>query len=154
MWCDDFDADLPRVVPGALETLGDLADLPLTTYSRTTGGKINCPSCWSTYDGFVSFFWTAPEHRPDSYYATSDPETACTFGEAVRDEWVHSTTVNIDGHQIWTPPARLMEALMSDLRGWTRLTDDRREHIQEQVRRSLAAAVGRLSLIIGENRNA
>ncbi len=144
MWCDDFDADLLRAVPGAAEALGDAGALRLATYSRLTGGKINCPSAWNTYDGLTAFFWTKDEHRPDEFWRTDAPEAACTLLEAVRDEWVHGCLITVDGRIIWRPPSGLMDRLMYDLRGWTPMTDAVREESREHVRASLRAAAERL----------
>lgn len=140
MWCDTFDADLLAVVPGAAQALGDTASIRLETYSRLTGGKINHPSCWNTDGGVTAFFWTAPEFRPGASFYTDQPVAECTFLEAVRDEWVHDCAVNVNGHLVWRPPARLMQQLMYDLRGWTVLDDDAREEIRSRVRHSLVRA--------------
>jgi hypothetical protein len=144
MWCDDFDADLLKVVPGAAEALGDAGALRLTTYSWLTDGKINCPVGWNTYDGLMAFFWTAEEHRPDRSWLTDAPEAECTLLEAVRDEWVHGCLISIDHQVIWRPPNGLMTRLMYDLRGWTPMTDTAREECREHVRASLRAAAARL----------
>jgi hypothetical protein len=145
MWCDTFDADLLAVVPGAAEALGDTAGIHLRTYSHPTGGKINCPSAWNTYDdGLVAFFWTADEHRPDGSYYTDAPVAECTFLEAIRDEWVHSCAVSVNGVIIWRPPVRLMEQLMYDLRGWTIMPDALREDTRGNALRSLEGAANRL----------
>lgn len=146
MWCDTFDADLLAVVPGALDALGDTAGVRLLTYSTLTGGKINHPATWN---GPGALFWTSPDHQPDAFWATSKPVAECTFAEAVRDEWVHSCTININGTAIWEPPARLMERLMYDLRGWRPLDDTEREHIRGNVRASLTAAAARLTALLG-----
>jgi hypothetical protein len=148
VWCNSFDADLLAVVPGAVEALGTAGEVKLWTYSRLTDGKINHPSCWNADEGYVAFFWTAPELRPPPSYVTEPPEVTCTFLEAVRDEWVHSCTINVNGQDAWNPPSRLMEQLMYDLRGWTLLGDEQREAIQEWVRHSLRAAAGRLTEVI------
>jgi hypothetical protein len=149
MWCDDFDADLLKVVPGAAEALGDAAHIRLETYSRLTDGKINHPSCWNTDGGFTAFFWTHPDHRPAGCWVTDERVVECTFLEVIRDEWVHSCTVDVNGHTVWRPPDRLMERLMSDLRGWTTLSDEDREAIRESVRRSLRAAAERVTAVMG-----
>jgi hypothetical protein len=149
MWCDTFDADLLKVVPGAAEALGDAGALRLTTYSRLTGGKINHPSAWNTYDGLTAFFWTSEAHRLDGSYQTDDGEAECTLLEAVRDEWVHSCVISIDGRVIWRPPSGLMDRLMYDLRDWTPLTDQVREESREHVRASLRAAAERLRHVSG-----
>jgi len=145
MWCDDFDADLLAVVPGAAQALGETAGIRLETFSRLTGGKINCPSAWNTDAGLVAFFWTAPEFRPPASYSTDHPVVPCTFLEAVRDEWVHSCAVSVNRRIVWRPPVRLMERLMYDLRGWTVLTGREREATRQAVRRSLTAAASALT---------
>ena len=145
MWCDDFDADLLAVVPGAAQALGETAGVRLETFSPLTGGKINGPSAWNTDAGLVAFFWTAPEFRPPASYSTDRPVVPCTFLEAVRDEWVHSCAVAVNRHIVWRPPGQLMQQLMYDLRGWTVLTGREREGIQQAVRRSLTAAASALT---------
>jgi hypothetical protein len=144
MWCDTFDADLLAVVPGVTEALGDAAGVRLETFSRMTDGKINCPSAWNDDDGLVSFFWTAPEFRPPASYVTDDPVAGCTFLEAVRDEWVHSCAISVNGRVVWSPPSGLMQHLMYDLRGVAVLAGDAREVAREHVRRSLKQAAVRL----------
>ena len=148
MWCDSFDADLLKVVPGAVECLGDAAAMELTTYSWPTSGKINCPSCWNTYEGLAAFFWTSEEGKPDPSFVTDSPEMPCTLLEAVRDEFVHGALLVIDHETVWRPPFALMTMLMYDLRGWGRpLADARREEAREHVRASLRAAAERLSCL-------
>lgn len=141
MWCDSFDADLLKVVPGAEDALGDAAAVKLLTYSTLTNGKINCPAAWN---GAGAFFWTAPGYQPDASWWTDKPIAGCTFLEAVRDEWVHSAALNVNGALVWQAPVRLMERLMYDLRGWTPVLDEEREHVRDWVRASLRAAAGRL----------
>lgn len=145
MWCDTFDADLLKVVPGAVKALGETAGLELTTRSHITSGKINAPSCWNTSFGLAAFFWTAAGAPPDACWHTNDPEVRCTLLEAVRDEWVHDAAVVIDGRVIWRPPVALMMRLMYDVRGWTVLDDAQRGRIRESVLASLRAAAGRLT---------
>src|SRR5262245_25223285 len=130
MWCDSFDADLLKIVPGAMEALGDTAGIPLLTYSRLTGGKINCPSSWN---GTGALFWTGPEHRPPACYWTDAPVAECTFGEAVRDEWVHTSALVVNERLVWQPPWKLFDRLMYDVRGWTVLDDPEREETRRHV---------------------
>lgn len=144
MWCDDFDADLLKVVPGADGALGPAASVQLQTYSRLTDGKINHPSCWHTDAGIAAFFWTAPEGRPPADYSTDDPPAECTFLEAVRDEWVHDCVICVNRHVVWQPLRRLMERLMYDVRGWTVLTEAQRTDTCQSVLRSLEVAAQRL----------
>jgi hypothetical protein len=149
LWCEDFDADLPKVVPQALDVLGDLANVELVTYSHATNGKINCPSAWWTDHGLTAFFatpgWGGP--APAGYW-TDKKVVACTFWDTVRDEWIHDATVIVNGRFVWKPPVQLMHRLMFDLRGWTPLDDIERASIQKHVRASLAAAAERLQAVI------
>lgn len=149
LWCDDFDADLLVVVPGAVEAIGDTADVRLRTYSHATNGKINCPSAWWTDHGLTAFFATDGYGGPaPAGYWTDKPVVDCSFVEAVRDEWIHDAVIVINGRFVWKPPARLMYDLMADLRGWHLLTDTQRDSICEHVRASLVAASGRLRALI------
>lgn len=146
LWCDDFDADLPKVVPGALDILGAEADVDLRTHCKPTNGRINCPAAWWGDDGLTAFFAT-PSYgaaAPAGYW-TTDPVVDCTFWEVVRDEWIHGSIVVVNSRFVWKPPNRLMEQLMFDLRGWTVLDDLERTRIQKHVHASLAAAAERLT---------
>jgi hypothetical protein len=142
VWCDDFDADLLKVVPGAAEALGESAGIRMQTYSYLTDGKINCPASWN---GDGAFFWTRPDGRPGPYYWTSKPVVGCTFLEAIRDEWIHTSTVIVDGAVIWRPMWREFEKLMYDIRGWTVLPDGDRLAIQDLVRATLREAALRMA---------
>lgn len=150
MWCDDFDADLLRIVPGAAEALGAAADVRLTTRSHVTGGRINLPSCWHTDRGLAAFFWTHPEGMPPACYVTSEPEAGCTFLEAVRDEWVHTCLIVVDHQLIWRPRWSWLDKLMYDVRGWTVLEDAERERIRQSVRDSLRTAAYKLRRLVPE----
>jgi hypothetical protein len=145
MWCDTFDADLLKVVPGAEDALGDTAGVRLLTYSTLTNGKINCPASWN---GAGAFFWTSPDHQPDRSWHTGKPVAGCTFLEAVRDEWVHCAALNVNGALVWQAPVRLMERLMYDVRGWTVLADAGRAEIRGWVLASLDAAARRLRAVL------
>lgn len=146
LWCEDFDADLPKVVPGALECLGDAAWIELLTYSHATNGRINCPAAWWTDHGLTAFFatpeWGAP--APAGYWPGQSELVVCTFWEAIRDEWIHDAAIAVNGRLIWKSPAQLMTRLMFDLRGWTQLDEATRVETQEHVRASLAAAARRI----------
>lgn len=151
MWCDSFDADLLKVIPAAAEALGDTAGVQLRTYSRTTDGKINLPSCWHTDAGLAAFFWTHPDGRPPEGYVTDKPEVGCTFLEAVRDEWVHGQVVVVNRQLVWRPPEALMMRLMYDLRGWgSPLTDAVRAETRGHVLASLDQAARRLRVAVDE----
>jgi len=150
LWCDDFDADLPKVVPGALDAIGDTAEVELLTYCSPTNGKINCPASWHT-DGGLAAFFTTPGFgsiAPPGYVGGKEI-VSCTFWEAVRDEWCHDSIILLNWrHAIWKPPSAPMMALMYDLRGWMTLEDAEREDTQENVRRSLVAAADRLRTVL------
>jgi hypothetical protein len=149
MWCDDFDADLLKVVPGAAEALGEAAGIRMWTYSSLVGGKINCPSSWNTDFGSTAFFWTCPEGRPGPTYWTEQRVAGCTLLEAIRDEWIHTSVVVVDHYVAWRPPVRDFEKLMYDVRGWRVLADGERETIREQVRSSLREAAARVTELTG-----
>ena len=57
MWCDDFDADLLAVIPGAATALGESAGAALLTYSTLTGGKW-VHSCAVSVNGLL--VWRPP----------------------------------------------------------------------------------------------
>ena len=145
MWCDDFDADLLAVVPGAVTALGPAAQLELHTYNhRPTNGKINCPAAWHTDFGLAAFFSTRDRDPvPAHFYVGGLELVACTFLEVVRDEWVHGQAVVVNGHVVWEPPSDVMYALMADLRGWTSLEAADLAAKQSQVRMSLTEAAAR-----------
>ena len=150
LWCDDFDADLPKLIPEAIDALGDTADVRLWTHSKPTNGKINCPSSWWTDHGLTAFFSTR-EHvggQPGGYI-TSDPVVGCTFWEAVRDEWCHDAVIVVNGRWIWTPPSDTMMKLMFDLRGWGEpLTPAGVNALANEVLGGLEAAADRLRSVI------
>jgi hypothetical protein len=153
MWCDDFDADLLRVVPGAAEVLGTAAGIRLTTRAYVTDGTINHPLCWHTDQGIAAFFWTCDAGRSPAGYVTNDREIGCTFLEAVRDEWVHDCLIVVDRRLIWRPrPNRWMMPLMYDVRGWKVLDDSAREQIRQSVCDSLRTAAAKLLELLPESR--
>lgn len=102
MWCDSFDSDLPKVVPGAKEALGGLAALELQTHGTTTNGTLNHPSVWNDYSGMIAFFGSAGHGagKPPHYHS-GEPIVRCTLWEAVRDAWVHSYIIVLNGRPVW-----------------------------------------------------
>lgn len=118
MWCDDFDCDLPKVVPGAREAIGDAAGIQLCTHGKTTHGRLNHPDVWNSYEGMVAFFGFRTPAKPPSY-VTVAPIVRCTFWEAVRDWWGHDFRMLVEGEEIlpygnW----RWLEPIMWSTRGW------------------------------------
>lgn len=149
LWCHDFDADLPKVVPSALEALDAMAEVELRTYAAPTNGKINCPCAWHTDMGLTAFFATPNRSIVPAGYVGGREVVACTFWEAVRDEWIHDSVIVVNRRFVWKPPSELMMRLMFDLRGWGEpLSDEQRDEDQEHVRRSLVAAAGRLEAVL------
>ena len=111
MWCDTFDADLLKVVPGTEEALGEAAGVLLLTRGHETGGKLNHPSVWNDHAGMLAFFWTPGcEHLGcPGGYVTDAPVVACTFLEAVRDAWSARSSASGAGRsssRSLLPPAR------------------------------------------------
>jgi hypothetical protein len=118
-WSDDFDMDLPRIVPGWLDILGETASVALKTHSHTTMGRINLPSCWNEEIGLVSYLGFESPCKPDWYY-TAEPVVECTFAEAVRDCWAHSTIMRIDGSSLIRGDMmrEVFDPIMYHRRGW------------------------------------
>lgn len=148
MWCDDFDADLLKVVPGAAEALGAAADIRLWTHGNETNGKLNHPSVWGSDIGMIAFFGFSPAAtgKPDGYY-TDRPTIECTFLEAVRDCWVHTYGIVVHHQTVWRSTWGPFEVLMYDIRGWRRALDATREDLINEVLDSLRAAAQRLIVI-------
>jgi hypothetical protein len=134
MWCDDFDTDLPKVVPDARRALGEIGDLELLTYGHTTHGRLNHPTVWNHELGMISFFWR-PGHafKPAHYYVGNDAPISCTLWEAIRDAWVHDNVIVFEGRPVFDGGASYphFQALMYDVRGWTKL--DERARLNHQV---------------------
>jgi hypothetical protein len=142
MWCDDFDMDLPRVVPEALPILQRIPDsIVFRTHGHEWGGKLNHPSCWNTYDGLAAFFTLDPTRDPaPSGYMTGDPIVSCTWTEAVRDAWCHDFLLVVDGDAIFDF-MRLyrtaFEPLMYHVRGWRQVSPREVFHARRRVVRAL-----------------
>lgn len=149
LWCDDFDADLPKLIPDAIDALDGVADVALWTRSKPTNGRINCPSCWHSDIGLCAYFTTREGENPQPPgFFSRDPIVRCTFWEAVRDEWCHDATIVVNRVVIWTPPSELMMQLMFDVRGWSPLKPSEANAIANQVLDGLSAAAERLREVI------
>lgn len=152
-WSDDFDMDLPRILPRFDEALGVAADLPLWVHGGTSHGRLNHPAVW----GNVAYFGTSPDDtgKPDSYY-TSQPFVECTWREAVRDAWPHTYRLLVNGVEIWGAhtlwPA--FEQLMYDLRGWRTLPDGEADRLRGHVLATLIAATRDLTRLTEGGRHA
>lgn len=138
MWCDNFDADLLKCVPGIEKIFEPVSHLTLWTLCNPTDGKINCPAYWN---GAGSFFWLQdeePEAERDEHgwvrlfggLATGDPFVKCTPLEVARDLWCHhhrSTVIKPDGRRFRLPAQYLQEdmlQLMHHIRGQDDLVRD------------------------------
>jgi len=148
MWCDDFDMDLPKVIPEARELLGDLADVRLLTHGHLTHGTLNHPTVWNHHDGTIAFFGLRGMSKPSTYW-TDAPVVTCTTWEAFRDAWPHHYTMLVDGVAIWNTDRlwRHFEAIMWDVRGWR--SDVRKAtEAKQAVRRSIVRAVEELGRVV------
>ena len=147
-WSDDFDADLLKVVPRAADILAPVADVPLWTYGKTdANGQLVHPSVWNGYRSMLAFFSSSAEQDPrpsDHYYVGNDLLIRCTFEQAVRDCWVHSYALIVNGRVILDTTHQFYELfspLMYDVRGWTELGEQQRRSIRRRVRNRLVDAV-------------
>lgn len=120
MWCDSFDADLPKVVPAAREALGPIGDLELATHASVTNGMMSHPSVWNTARGCAAIFWRPGHYAKPSHYWTDAPVVDLTLWEALRDAWVHTYVVHVENVPVFDAYSlsKQFEALMWDVRGW------------------------------------
>lgn len=150
MWCDDFDIDLYRAVPGAREVLAPVADVVLYTHGHVTDGKLNHPSCWNHNLGTVAFFGFNDPAKPPEFYVGNAPVVRCTFEEAVRDLWVHALVMIVEGVVVWDSSQavqRRFDLLMGHMRGWRQLGAREVERAQLDVMESIGYAVNGLHLL-------
>lgn len=148
MWCDDFDADLFKVIPEARGVLAPVRDVKLFTHSSLTNGKINCPSCWHTNMGLAAFFGFRDAAKPE-HYSASHPLVPCTFEEAVRDLWVHGGVMLVERRCVWdaSDEQRRMMTLMYHVRGVAVLDKGALAGVSALVLAGLAVAVERLQAL-------
>lgn len=146
MWCDNFDMDLPKVIPGALEALGDLANVELVTTGSITDGKLNHPCCWNGDTSILTFFGFKNSARPSGYVAGGmSKEVRCTFWEAIRDAWPHHYLIQVERAFIWDTMALTtdFEAIMFHIRGWRTMRQAGLANAQRRVLDSLKDGVDR-----------
>lgn len=152
MWCDDFDVDLPKVVPGARQALGDVADVRLWTTGHETLGALNSPTMWNTDLGLTALFFRTPR-RPEAFYYTKAPLLECTFWEAIRDMWVHAGAMLVDGRLIADTERwhRHFETLLWQTRGWGNgFTPGKVERARGAVRRGIYAAAVEMRRLLSD----
>lgn len=123
-WSDDFDMDLPKVIPDAKALLGELADLELVTTGHTTHDRLNHPSVWNHDLGMVAFFGRPGRFQRHSSFVSGSPDVRCTLWEALRDVWSHDYAILLEGVQVWPYGTyEHFEPLMYALRGWRVVPD-------------------------------
>lgn len=138
-WSDDFDMDLPKIIPDAKELLGEHADLQLLTHGGKTHGRLNHPVVWNGEVGSVAFFGRRSPMKPPSYYTNREIVT-CTLWEAIRDAWAHTYVLIFEGHRvIWdgSKTYAQFEPIMSHIRRWHELSDPELLKLKSRVRMRL-----------------
>lgn len=124
-WSDNFDMDLPKIIPAARSLLEPYADMELVTHGSETHGRLNHPCVWNHALGSVAFFGRGHPHKPESFW-TNRPLVRCTLWEAVRDAWVHDIVIVFEGANPIFDGGRTFEQfepLMYHVRGWRKLDD-------------------------------
>lgn len=153
-WSDDFDMDLPKVVPGARAIVGDIADVTLWTTGGLCKGRLNHPDVWNSDQGLVAFFGFHGAARPAIYHSRRDP-VACTVWEAFRDAWPHNYVMLVEQQPVWDTASLWpqFQTIMWHQRRWGRTIAQRRA-AEKAVIRSLTAAVKRLRVLHAETAGA
>jgi hypothetical protein len=157
MWCDDFDADLYRVVPEAERLIAPVAHVEMRTVGHTTHGRLNSPSRWNHYYAMIAFFGCrllGQRHWKSDFYSSRDPVVECTFEEAIRDTWVHGCVAIVDGHRLWNTwkLQRSFDVLMYHARGWFpdsgRYNAEAAAAARRNVLREIARACRRIQALV------
>ena len=154
MWCDDFDMDVLKVVPGAAEILAPTCEIQLVTLGGVTDGKLNHPSAWNGDEGFDAFFGTAGTDRGlwlPSGYMTCDALVECTGEEAIRDWWANSYTMYLNTHRVSFHPDRtylVFDRIMSHIRSWK--SDPSHDGTVLEARNILVELVDRMQKIMAK----
>ncbi|GEP00550.1 hypothetical protein [Methylobacterium haplocladii] len=153
-WSDTFECDLPKVIPGARDAVGDLADVHLWTTGHTTHGALNHPDVWNSDAGMVAFFGFRSPARPEVYW-TDRPMVRCTFWEALRDAWAHHILIAVEGGLVWNSGLLWpqYEALMAEVRGWPSADPAKAAAARASVRVSLCTAVARFRTLTQRDPN-
>jgi hypothetical protein len=137
-WSDDFNMDLPKVIPEARSLLGAYADMELVTHGHETHGRLNHPSVWNHEFGSVAFFGRTDPLKPVRFY-TSSPLVRCTLWEAIRDAWAHDIVILFEMSPIWdgSKTRANFDPLMYHIRGWRTLdqseVDDHKQAVRERI---------------------
>lgn len=147
MWCDNFDADLLKLIPNTPTILGDMADVKLWTYcDRPDGAKLHAPCSWHGPTGMIAFFGLQSHHFKSDAYYTDAPLVACTFLEACRDLWCHHALLKINGLDCidFFALRSTMMQLLTDARQISVLPEADRTLYKIRVEGELAVGAGRL----------
>lgn len=155
-WSDDFDLDLPKLVPGARGLLGDIADLSLVTHGHPDRrhGNLNHPCVWNEWVGdtasVVAFFGFRNSAKPVPNW-TDAPPIRCTAWEAFRDCWPHNFVLMVEMKPVWDRPALSREFF--DLAGAARggRSGPEIEAARETVGGSIVLAAARLRCLASEH---
>lgn len=145
-WSDDFDMDLPKVIPQGRALLGELADLELVTTGGTMHGRLNHPCCWNHELGSVSFFGRPGKLYREPGYVTSRPEVRCTLWEAVRDAWPHHLVIVFEFDPVLDTGALCehFDAIMWHIRKWQKIDE---KALAEHKTRALQA-IGQCAMLV------
>jgi len=151
MWCDDFDMDLLKVIPGARELLDREAGITLYTHGRLTDGKLNHPAVWNQQRGLTTFFGFADPAKPEACI-TRDPIIQCTLAEALRDSWAHHYVLTIERTPVWVSQVHrdIFKTLMWHVRGWHRTNPHRLNEKEVIILESLKQACQLTAELYGE----
>lgn len=150
-WSDDFDMDLPKVIPGAREALGRWGDVKLVTEQtgRRDGNKgLIHPCVWNGDTSMLAFFGFRTPARPSGLVTGSNAEIVeCTAWEAFRDCWTHSYRLHVVQTPVWdTFPLRPdFDDIMFDLRGW-----DSRKAKAERAKKKALLSIKHAVLLFAE----
>ena len=150
-WSDDFDMDLPKIIPSARETLGDRASIEMVTTGtpdeRT--GRLNHPAVWNHAQGMVAFFGFRSPRRPPGMVAPGAGDIRCTAWEAFRDAWPHGYLMIVEGTLVWNTFGLQdsFATIMFHLRGW-RHDPEADAAARRLVAESYAAAVRRFGELV------
>lgn len=154
LWSDDFDMDLPKVIPGALPTLGDLADIVLYTHGvpdrkPESLGRLNHPCVWNSDRTMLAFFGFSNPAKPD-FYSADKTIVECTVWEAFRDCWPHGFCMMVECQPVWDtfPMREGFNEIMQDLRGWKK--SQQVPTVQRRVLASIGLAAQRLRILARE----
>jgi hypothetical protein len=155
-WSDDFDMDLPKIIPDAKQLLGQHAGLKLTTAASVRNGMMSHPSTWNSRLGSIALFSTGLWQRP-AFYWTDSPQVECTLWEAVRDAWSHGYVMLIDGVPVLNTERmynRRFYPLMSNLRGWPTLDANKVVRHKLMVRSAIRCCSKKVARILVQNKAA